>query len=108
MPKASVRVATAVKPGARPQRPRAISQIANKIFEQGRPEFVAGVFLDALEPAEPDERLPARLGGRHAAPNVLLGLLIDVEAHLFVESALDRITANNESANDASFRGSSS
>ena len=67
MPSASVSVATAVKPGRAQQRPRAVAEIAHEILEQRRPEFVARVFLDALDAAEPDQRLAARLGGRHAA-----------------------------------------
>ena len=66
----------------------AVAHVAKEVFEECRPVLVARPLLEVLDPTEFDERLPARFVGAHAGAQVLLDLLIDVEADLLVEPAL--------------------
>ena len=93
MPRASVTSAAAVKPGARRSDAAAMAEIAHRVLEQRRPDLVARALLDALQPAELEQRLAPGLVRAHAGAAILLGLLIDVKANLFVETALERVAA---------------
>ena len=74
-----------------PQRAEAVSKIAHRVLEERRPDLVARALLRAFEPAEPDKRLAARLVGAHPGAAILLGLMIEVEPNLLVETALERV-----------------
>ncbi len=68
MPRLSVKTATSMKPGLRPN--------------------VAALFLEPLDPAEAAQGHQASLFRGHPAPDVLLGLHLEVEAQLAVHLPL--------------------
>jgi hypothetical protein len=60
-------------------------------------ELVACALFEALHAAKLDVRLPARFVRRHTGVQVLLYLLLDVEANLFVEAAFERVHSRQRS-----------
>ena len=70
------------------EEPHPIAQVAEKVLEERGPILVARLLLEVFDSAELDERLAARFVRRHSGVTVLLGLLVDVKADLFVEPAL--------------------
>ena len=77
--------------GRPPQHASAMADIAHRVFEQRGPDLVPRALPDAFQSAELEQRLAPRLVGTHAGAAMLLGLLIDVKANLFVETALERV-----------------
>src|SRR5262249_20852788 len=67
------------------------------ILDEGRTKLVACGFLDPLDAAELQVRLPARFLRRHAGAQALVHLLLDVEADLFVETAFERLDSRERS-----------
>src|SRR6185369_14089907 len=74
-----------------------VPDVANRIVEQRRPDFVERLFLSARARAESKHRLTAGFPGTHPCAHILLGLLIEVELQLLVESALERATPEHRS-----------
>ena len=93
MPRASVSSAAAVKRRRPAQYAKAVTDVTNRVLEKRRPKLVPRALLDAFHPAELEPRQPSGLGWTHARLTMLLGLLIDVKANLFVEAALERLAA---------------
>ena len=87
MPSASVSKAAAVKPGARAAAREGVAEVTHRVFEQREPDLVARALGGAGDAPEPEQRLAPGLLRAHAGAPVLLGLLIDVKANLFVETA---------------------
>ena len=103
MPSASVRMATMREAGRAPQRAQAVADVAQRVFEQRGPELVARALLDALHAAERARSACRRASsGVMPARDVLLGLLLDVEANLLVETALERVAPRRASGAAAS------
>ena len=73
------------------QHASAMADIANRVFEQRRPDFIPCALFDAVHPAELAQRLASGLVRIHPSAPVLLGLLIDVKTNLFVETSLERV-----------------
>src|SRR5262249_51285338 len=68
-------------------------ETARELLERARATRVAHLFLLIRNSAEAPYRCFARVSGRHASADVLLGLAIDVIAHLVVELTLDVVAA---------------
>ncbi len=90
MPSAMVRLAANVKPRRAPERASTVADVAQRILETPRPELVACAFLRVFDAAEPDQSLSHRLVRGESGAPVLLGLLFDVEAKLFVQASFER------------------
>src|SRR5262249_42494943 len=60
-------------------------------------ELIAGFLFYELHGAELDVRLTARFVRRHAGAQVLVQLLLDMEANLFVETALETAGSSERS-----------
>ena len=72
-----------------PQRADDVPQVAKKVVEGHRAELIARALSRPIDRAELEERLPPRLVGRQAGATILLGLLIEMKADLFVEPAFE-------------------
>ena len=93
MPRASVTSAAAVKPGARRSTRTPWRRSRSESSSSAGRNSSRVLSLTRSSPPNLTQRLAARLVGAHAGAAVLLGLLIDVEANLFVEPALERVAA---------------
>ena len=102
MPRASVTSAAAVKPGAR--------RSTRKPWRRSRTESSSSagrissrvLSLTRATPAELEQRLAPGLVRTHAGAAILLGLLIEVKANLFVETALERAGAGRSNGSTSS------
>ena len=81
--------------GSAPQGARRVAEVAKEVLDGAETVLVARALAGARHAPELDQRLPARLLGRHAGLQVLLRLPVDVEPDLLVEAAL-QLTAADE------------
>src|SRR5690606_38806612 len=61
---------------------RTEAQVAREVLERQRAELVARPLARLLDATKADESLPSRVVRRHAAAQVLLDLLLEMEPHL--------------------------
>jgi hypothetical protein len=67
------------------ERAERMAQVAREIFDHADTARVAGFLADAFHAAERADGHSARFGGRHAASDVLLDLLFEVQMQLPLE-----------------------
>ena len=91
MPKASVRIAAAAKPGERRIcRHAYFTSWSNVSMQHARPD-VPDLFLDRLDAIQLDHRAAPRLAGLDARGDLLIDQQIERRLHLVVEIAFDAI-----------------
>ena len=76
------------KPGIAPQHAQRVRRVAANVVDPAKHVGVPRAFLRECHSAEPRERRAPRRFGSHAAPDVVVGSLGDVEAPLLVEVPL--------------------
>src|SRR5262249_62177011 len=79
------------------QRARAVTKILQRVLDERDAELVSGTFSDLLHAPEPQEGSPASLVRRHAGSQVLLDLLIEVKADLFIEASFEGVATGQRS-----------
>ena len=72
------------------ERPQTIAKIARGILDESSTELIARAFLGGFDAPELQKRLAPCFIRRQTRSDVLRRLLLDVEAELGVESALER------------------
>ena len=75
------------------QRAQAVADVAREILDGGGTELVARPLTHLFHATESDQCLPLRFVLRHAGAQVLLGLLLDMEADLVIEPVLESAPA---------------
>ena len=88
MPRARVRMATAVKPGDLRSMRRREAEILENALDKADPDIVAAFFFDALDTAELDARATHSFHARHAIAHQILGERFDMETEFRVHLAL--------------------
>ena len=73
-----------------PQRAQRVPHVLPQHLERRDAARLPMPLFRLRDSAEPDERLPPRLLGRHAVPDVLLGCHLEVRGHLGVEVPVER------------------
>ncbi len=74
---------------------QAVTEVANEVLEKGRAKFVSRLFLHVLDASKLHVRVSAGFSGIHPGAEVLLGLLIDMEPNLLVQSVFDVTAADD-------------
>ena len=92
MPSASVSERRGGKARRAPQHAEAVTEVAHRVLEERRPDLVARVLpARARRPPNLTNARRRASSGAHPGATILLGLLIEVKAHLLVETALERV-----------------
>jgi hypothetical protein len=87
IPTASVRTATAVKPGFA-QRAQAVADVVKQSFEEPNAARLAAFLFDALCATELQPRPPHCFPSRHAAAHQILRVRLEVETEFRIHVAL--------------------